>query len=305
MMLGNLNKIPPYLFKNTARSFIKKKKNDENEMNLYRVQQREFIAKQTVNEYDAVLSLPSVKGESYRDRLIRIKNDIGKLHDSFKIDLSSRIKVTNQYIKDTKYEHKKIDDSIISKRKGKKILTIREMEMYRQFDRLSERARYYQKDIKKRTDQNESQKQGEVYISKDDAFVSTLNNIDFSNLNKKLSFMNASTFMMRKSKKIKEPMIGRISSEKIEKVIVSKKFEIQLCYEAALRRNRKISGVMNWSWMLNTSGKISDIRLERSNITDDRMINCIRRKLSQWKFPRPRRGSVKIEFPFKFSTIKG
>ena len=114
-------------------------------MNLYRVQQREFIAKQTVNEYDAILSLPSVKGESYRDRLIRIKNDIGKLHDSFKIDLSSRIKVTNQYIKDTKYEHKKIDDSIISKRKGKKILTIREMEMYRQFDRLSERARYYQK----------------------------------------------------------------------------------------------------------------------------------------------------------------
>ena len=117
--------------------------------------------------------------------------------------------------------------------------------------------------------------------------------------------MNASSFMMRKSKEFKEPVIGKISSRKVEQVIIRKKFEIQLCYEAALRRDSKINGVMNWSWMLNTKGIISNIKLERSNITDDRMIDCIRRKLSRWKFPKPKRGSVKIEFPFKFSTVKG
>jgi hypothetical protein len=305
MILGELEKTPPYIFKNTSSRYRKKLKNIENEIKVYKANQEDFVVESTKNDYSTVFSIPSVKGLSYRDKLSNIKKKITDLHLSFRSDLASRIAVTNAFIKDTKYENTKIDDSIVNKRRGNKVLTNREMQMYRQFDKIAQKARLLQQDLKSKATESNLKNKSSVYIPSERNFASTLNNIEFDKLNSKLAYMNASSFIMRKSKELKEPIIGKISSTKVEKVIISKKFEIQLCYEAALRRDSKINGVMNWSWMLNTKGTISNIKLERSNITDDRMIDCIRRKLSRWKFPKPRRGSVKIEFPFKFSTVKG
>ena len=66
---------------------------------------------------------------SYRDKLSDIKKEITDLHLSFRSDLASRIAVTNAFIKDKKYENTKIDDSIVNKRRGNKVLTNREIEM--------------------------------------------------------------------------------------------------------------------------------------------------------------------------------
>ena len=303
MMLGSLDSIPPYLFKNTASDYRKEIKNLENKVEVFKLKQREFIASSTQKNFETVFSMPSVKGMSYREKLTHIKSHIKSLHSSFRSDLGARVAVTNAFKEDKKYENTKSDDAIIKKRQGNKIPTRSEMKMYKQFDALSQKAKNIQSDIK--NDDPIPNKNKPIYIASNASFLSALNNIDFKNLNKKLAYMNASTFQMRNSKKFQEPIIGTLSADKVEKVINSKKYEIQLCYEAALRRDSKINGVMNWSWMLSTKGVISDISLDRSNITDERMITCIRRKLSRWKFPRPKRGSVKIEFPFKFSTVKG
>ena len=145
MLLGKLDKIPPYIFRNTAKSYKKDIKNTENKVEVYKAKQEEFLAKATKKEYAPLLSIPSVKGTSYRDKLFNIKKSIQDLHQSFKEDLGSRISVTNAFIKDKKYEHKKIDDSIINKRRGNKILTIKEMEMYRQFDKLAQKLEVYKR----------------------------------------------------------------------------------------------------------------------------------------------------------------
>ena len=72
MLLGKLDKIPPYIFRNTAKSYKKHIKNTENKVEVYKAKQEEFFAKAT-KEYAPLLSIPSVKGTSYRDKLFNIK----------------------------------------------------------------------------------------------------------------------------------------------------------------------------------------------------------------------------------------
>ena len=96
------------------------------------------------------------------------------------------------------------------------------MEMYRQFDKLAQKARGLQRGPKSKAEDSDSTNKSGVYIPSQKNFAYTLNNIDFDKLNTKLAYMNASSFMMRKSKEFKEPVIGKISSRKIEQVIISK-----------------------------------------------------------------------------------
>ena len=61
MLLGKLDKIPPYIFRNTAKSYKKDIKNTENKVEVYKAKQEEFLAKATKKEYAPLLSIPSVK----------------------------------------------------------------------------------------------------------------------------------------------------------------------------------------------------------------------------------------------------
>ena len=62
---------------------------------------------------------------------------------------------------------------------------------------------------------------------------------------------------------------------------------------------------MAWQWVVNTMGQISDIELVQSDLADNKLARCIRKKLASWKFPRAERGSVKVMHKFKFRPIKG
>ncbi len=103
----------------------------------------------------------------------------------------------------------------------------------------------------------------------------------------------------------REPLIGVIEPALIEKTIEKHRFELQLCFELALRRNNLARGVMEWKWRIDSRGQISDISLISSTIQDRTMTDCIREKMAKWRFPRPRRGSVEVSYPFEFSPKRG
>ena len=107
------------------------------------------------------------------------------------------------------------------------------------------------------------------------------------------------------AKKVQEPLIGQINQVYIEKAIKKNRFQLNLCYELALRRNQKLRGVMHWVWRVNTLGKVSEISLVKSSLRDRQMINCIRRKVASWHFPRPKKGSIKISHSFEFEPQGG
>jgi len=62
---------------------------------------------------------------------------------------------------------------------------------------------------------------------------------------------------------------------------------------------------MEWRWRIDSTGRLDALELVKSNINDPNMARCVRQKMSAWKFPKPRRGSVEITYPFEFSPSRG
>ena len=121
----------------------------------------------------------------------------------------------------------------------------------------------------------------------------------------KIDQIIASRFGTPSDLAIREPLIGEIDPSLVEKTVSKNRFELQLCFELALRRNQQLNGTMEWRWMLDSQGTISNLELVSSSINDRPMIRCIQQKISKWRFPRPRRGAVEVRFPFNFVQKRG
>jgi hypothetical protein len=92
----------------------------------------------------------------------------------------------------------------------------------------------------------------------------------------------------------------RIDKMQVEYVLVSHKEEIRACYEAALRRNHRASGVVKIQWVIDLRGRVRDPRVVRSEIEDAALSTCLSARIMGWTFPRPVNGPVSFEYPFQF-----
>jgi hypothetical protein len=102
-----------------------------------------------------------------------------------------------------------------------------------------------------------------------------------------------------------EPMAGRLEPALVEKTVNAGRYQLRLCYELALRRNQAAKGTMEWRWLINTTGQITDLDLLQSSIKDDELVKCVHDKIANWKFPKPKGGSVEVRYPFEFYRDKG
>ena len=82
----------------------------------------------------------------------------------------------------------------------------------------------------------------------------------------KIAHIQASDFDLRKAGMVKEPLQGKLNPDLISRTIQNNRFDLQLCFELALRRNQGTAGVMEWQWRLDSRGKISDIELLQTSI---------------------------------------
>jgi hypothetical protein len=139
-----------------------------------------------------------------------------------------------------------------------------------------------------------------VYYQFDNAFESS---------NEKIAALKSSIWGApsdpERTMKIIEPVSGVIDSNAVEKAIASGRYQLQLCFELALRRNQSTKGNMEWSWRVDTRGAISNIYLMSSSIKDEELTHCVRKRIAGWKFPKARGGSVEIRYPFEFMRDRG
>lgn len=105
--------------------------------------------------------------------------------------------------------------------------------------------------------------------------------------------------------RIEEPMAGKLAPALVERTISAGRYQLRLCYELALRRNQALKGSMEWRWQIDTQGRISNLDLLQTSIKDDELVRCVYDKIANWKFPKPKGGSVEIRYPFEFSRDKG
>ena len=108
-----------------------------------------------------------------------------------------------------------------------------------------------------------------------------------------------------KIQRVVEPLIGEIDPTLVESTIQKYRYELQACFEGALKRDRFTRGAMEWRWRIDSRGLLSELELVKSNINDPVMSRCVRQKMSAWRFPKPRRGSIEITYPFEFNPTRG
>ena len=314
IFIGEKTSYSRYIFNNTSDLYDQ----------IYELQQAEIddlLDDQEVMEDQllekggtAMVAIPSIQGESFEGSLVRLMDKLGTIHSTLEEALNSRRIMTQTFADDFSYDFeeyrkhskKKSANSLISQIRLRKLPTNEEA-MYRSAEELSQIAAYEQQAIEARIEPRvplTPQNTAPIGLSPGSNFVSFVPRLDLPS-NEKVAQITASAFGSHLKSSIKEPLIGEINPKLIEKVITKYKFELQLCFELALRRNRNLKGSMEFRWRLDSRGKISDLELMNSTIKDRSMNRCVKQKIARWKFPRPRRGSVEVTYPFVFSPARG
>lgn len=268
----------------------------------------------------AVLKIPAALGESFDATLVRLEKNIEVAHKSQDAFLRLRREATKSFKEDHLYDYNEYKNV----KSGETSKTNEELNKIRVFGQLSdEEAMYFEADQwKQRAERAQRRVKAQrqsfspmtnelarpIAFKDDSGLAQFLTADDLAKLNKKLSLIQPAQFgvsRVEQRPEVKEPLLGELDPRLIEKIISKNRFELQLCFELALRRNHNMSGTMKWQWRLDSRGKISDLTLVSSNIIDRQMKNCVMKKISSWRFPRPKRGSVEITYPFHFKPAKG
>ncbi|MBF0440594.1 MAG: AgmX/PglI C-terminal domain-containing protein, partial [Oligoflexales bacterium] len=262
-----------------------------------------------------ILKIPTVFGESFPGMLLRLKDKYSIYHEELEDNLKLRRETTKKFNDPEDGNHEFRNFRSLNQRRSPRLEVLGKISVWGQL--TDENAMYYETEQLAKNAAAEQRKieffaEPKIILTQDNsapiriAGVSSQTSFlalsSLEGLDKKLEMINASFFGSNgKTEIIKEPLVGEINPKLIESIITKNKFEIQLCYELALRRNKTLNGKMEWKWRLDSRGTLSELALVDSTIEDRRMAHCIQNKIASWKFPRPNRGSVEITYPFYFS----
>jgi hypothetical protein len=261
----------------------------------------------------AQVKLKSIVGPTFSQRAKAVLERFDYITQNADMRLESKKKFISEFKADTGYnwddyqrKAKTGNSDAMSQLAGNAFNVDKEKKMYKDFQALSELAKDKQElFLNSLQDKNLLADTSGVVIRAEPGVVglsgSAIPSINLS----KLARMPVSEFNSKtKPKKPVEPLSGKIDQVLLKNALLAQRMEIQLCYEASLRRNLANRGKMRWEWVLDTEGQITDIQLVRSEIPDNDLARCVRRKISVFKLPKPRLGSVRISHIFEFRPEK-
>ncbi|HAA53264.1 MAG TPA: hypothetical protein DCE42_00830, partial [Myxococcales bacterium] len=68
-------------------------------------------------------------------------------------------------------------------------------------------------------------------------------------------------------------------------------------------KNAKLAGKIVVSWIISGSGDVQTANVTQTTMNNERVENCIIRRILRWKFPQPKGGGqVKVNYPFLFKV---
>ena len=282
----------------------------------------------------SILYLPAVRGTSANADMARIVSKIDAMQQHLNKRLDLRRQVTESFLADPAYSYDSLTGKRSSSSSGMKTkgvfaykLPDQEQRLYDAAEKLAKSAERYQGRLFK--DDGDWSRPGHdpksssplnfeefPVESESKTWVVTAKTVHFPPAialasyhqpigdTGRLGELDGIDFDRRSPVKQKEPLTGQVNPHLIERVIKDKRFELQLCYELALRRDARAAGEMNWKWRINSKGQIADLRLVSSDFKDRRMQTCIEQKIRRWRFPKPRDGSVEVQYPFRFKPTQ-
>ncbi len=98
---------------------------------------------------------------------------------------------------------------------------------------------------------------------------------------------------------------GGLDRSVVQATIAKYLSQVRACYEAGLRRNAGLTGVVNAHFEIGGSGEVLSSRIGRSTLGDASVEGCIASKMKTWQFPKPLGGTkVKVEYPFLLRPVR-
>lgn len=267
----------------------------------------------------ATLTIPGVLGQSLAGKMLQTNDKIGIIRTASELNLAAKRHLINDFSKDDPYDYENyrniqrqdtkppVPDAIkqihvwghtnaedVMYLEAKSLAAAAQSLQSKRFSKISHSGLLTEADAKP------------IELPAGTKYASFLSDLDFFLVDEKFDEIQAEEFgTPRKVTKSQENLTGEIDPSLIENYIKQNRYQLQLCYELALRRDEEAAGTMEWRWRIDTRGLISDISLVTSAIKDQPMIQCIHRKIATWRFPRPRYGSVEVSYPFDFNPSKG
>jgi hypothetical protein len=307
------------IYKNTKEIFLKIHRQRESDIYGIKETQRKLEEKILAKPITGLVYIPTIVGESFDNSILRLEDKLSTYHSNLSETLALRLETTKAFRNDTPHDFeeyksikpKKANDEETYASKMNAItqsLANSGGSIFIEAGELADYASGLQRNLEATTEQFErlnDENSQFLELSAENENTTFLAPETGIIINAKLANIGFSQFDPKRSTKVKEPLLGEIDPTAVESLVKERQFELQLCFELALRRNRDVSGAMTWQWRLDSRGKISEIKVVESSIKDAKMIECIRKKIARWKFPRPKRGSVQINYPFRFDRRNG
>ncbi len=298
------------IFEETASRYEDLYKTQNEERQVLLEKRRSLEGKVLADDRNAMVAMPVIIGESFAGSMLRLEDKLKLWYEGTAVSLKMRQEVSKAFKQDPLYDFNDYRDP--SKGPKKKPQTepdsSDEVNMYQEASLLADAASSQREHIIKFREAPTPLSRANstpLGLLPDNDFAGLSPLKDFSQLNRKVGQIQASLFDPDKPKIVREPMIGSLDPRLVQQTIERYRFELQLCYELALRRNQAAAGSMEWQWHLDTQGQVYDIELLQSGISDPKMVECVRSKIGSWKWPRPQKGSIQISFPFHFKPAKG
>jgi hypothetical protein len=76
------------------------------------------------------------------------------------------------------------------------------------------------------------------------------------------------------------------------------------CYEAALKRNRKLKGLMTVSFdTAPETGKFTNVKVVRNDLPDPELEACVKTQVESLALATPPKTKLGVEYPFNFNPV--
>ena len=94
---------------------------------------------------------------------------------------------------------------------------------------------------------------------------------------------------------------GTLSRDKIQRVVQRRSRGLKGCYEAELKKNNTLQGLVKIRFTIEPSGRVSSSKAIQNSMGSRAVASCIEKQIKRWRFAKPSGGSVTITYPFVFT----
>jgi hypothetical protein len=96
----------------------------------------------------------------------------------------------------------------------------------------------------------------------------------------------------------KATVTGALDKDIVRRIVRAHINEVRYCYNQGLARDPSLGGRVAIKFTINADGKVPAAVVRETTLKDAAVGNCIAQAVRRWTFPKPKDGSVIVDYPF-------